>query len=288
MTDNPTKKIYISYAHAGEGKQVAESLDKAFQERNVLILRDVRDVKYKGSFGEFMDEMGAGDYVIAVIDKPYLESHNCMGELMAVYKNEQFRERIFPIVLSDAGIYDTIQRVKYIGYWENKIKELEEAMRGVGLANLQGVREELDLYTEIRQTFATITDILADMNAYQLKSHQEEDFKTIFDEIHGKINKNSGTTPLPDSKPSVAPEVIDVLKKNVQADIGKNRIKEAIAHLTAFADTHKPDFIPDTTAIQREYDEIQRQKMRGTLTYGEVSRETNKVIDRMFGVLNLL
>ncbi len=282
------KKIYISYAHRGEGKQVTEALDKAFQARDVRIVRDVRDVAYKESFGEFMAELGAGDYVIAVIDKPYLESKNCMGELIEVYKNEQFRKRIFPVVLSDAGIYDTIRRIKYIAYWENKTKELEEAMRGVNLANLQGIREELDLYTEIRQTFATITDILGDMNAFKLAAHQEDNFKAVFEAIHGEISKNAGATPLPDPAPSIAPEVIAALKKNVQTDIGKNRIKEAITQLTAFANTHKPDLIRDTTAIQREYDEIQRQKMRGTLTYGEVSRETNKVIDRIFGLLGLL
>jgi len=282
------KKIYISYAHAGEGKQVTESLDAAFQERNVLIVRDVRDVAYKESFREFMAALGAGDYVIVVIDKPYLESKNCMGELVAVYENEEFRKRIFPVVLEDAGIYDALTRVGYIKYWEAKTKELEEAMRGVGLANLQGIREELDLYTKIRQTFATMADILGDMNVFELKSHQDEKFKTVFDEIHGKISKNGGTSPPPDSAPSVAPEVVATLKKNVQTDIGKNRIKEAITHLTTFTNTYQPDLIPDATAIQREYDELQRQKMRGTLTYGEVSRETNKLIQRMFGMLNLM
>lgn len=288
MAKNPTKKIYISYAHAGEGKQVTESLDAAFQARGVHIQRDVHDVFYKESFKKFMTELGAGDYVIAVIDKPYLESKNCMGELVAVYENEEFRKRIFPIVLKDAGIYDTLERLKYIAYWENKTKELEEAMRSVRLDNLHGIREELDLYTKIRQTFATMVDILGDMHVFKLKSHQEENFKTVFEEIHGKINKTDNTTPPPDPAPSIPPEVIDTLKKNVQTDISKNRVKEAIVQLTTFADTHQPDLISATTAIQREHDEIKRQKMRGTLTYSEVSRETNKLIDRMFEVLNSL
>jgi len=189
------KKIYISYAHRGEGKQVTESLDKAFQARDVLIERDIRNVKYKGSFGEFMAQLGAGEYVITVIDKPYLESKNCMHELIEVYKNEQFRERVFPIVLPDSGIFNTLERIKYIAYWENKTKELEEAMRGVGLANLQGIQEELNLYTEIRQTFAAITNILGDMNAMQLASHSEEDFKTVFEAIHDRISENTDTTP---------------------------------------------------------------------------------------------
>lgn len=282
------KKIYISYAHAGEGKQVTESLDKAFQARDVRIVRDVRDVAYKESFGKFMTELGAGDYVIAVIDKPYLESENCMGELMEVYKNEQFRKRIFPVVLSDAGIYKPRKRIKYIAYWENEIKELEDDMRSIGLANTKSIQKDLDLYTEIRRTFDRIIEVLADMNTYKLESHQEENFKTVFEAIHGEISKNGGTTPPPDSAPSVAPEVIAALKKNIQTDIGKNRIKEAIAQLTAFANEHKPDLVPISTGIQQGFDEIQKQKIRGTLTFSEVSVETNKITGRIFDVFDLL
>lgn len=189
MSDNPTKKIYISYAHAGKGKHVTESLDKAFQARNVLILRDEREVGYKESFGEYMKQLGAGDHVIVVIDKPYLESHNCMYELIEVYKNEHFRERIFPVVLSCAEIYKAVRRVDYIKHWEAKIAALNLAVNGVqSKANLQGIYEELNLYTEIRNTFATITDILADMNAKEFASHQADKYDTIFEAIHKEMN----------------------------------------------------------------------------------------------------
>lgn len=288
MPDNPTKKIYLSYAHAGKGKQVTESLDKAFQGRGVLIQCDVRDVQYKESFREFMVQLSTSDYVIAVIDKPYLESHNCMYELIEVYKNERFRKRVFPILLPDAELFNAVKRIGYIKYWENKTKELEEAMRSVSLANLQGVREELDLYIEIRQTFAFITDILTDMNTYKLESHQVEDFKTVFETIQGKINKTGAFPTQSASMPSIALKAIATLKKNVQTNISKNRINEAITHLNTFANTYQSDLIPETTAIQREYDEIQRQKMRGTLTYNEISREMNKLVDRLFGILSLL
>lgn len=195
MSDNPTKKIYISYAHAGKGKHVTESLDKAFQANGVIIERDIKAVKYRESFKKYMEKLGAGDYVIAVIDKSYLESHHCMFELLEVHKNKQFRKRIFPVILPCAKIGTARQRLKYIEYWENEKKDLGEEMSGVDQANLQGIREELDLYVEIRSKFGTIADILADMNARSLVSHQAEAYKTIFDAIQNDINKKKEQAP---------------------------------------------------------------------------------------------
>lgn len=67
-----------------------------------------------------------------------------MYELVQIAKNGEFYDRIFPIVLSDANIYKPIQ------HWEAQIQELDEAMKTVRADNLQGFRDDIDLYTEIR------------------------------------------------------------------------------------------------------------------------------------------
>lgn len=91
----------------------------------------------KAKFLTFGEE---GD-AIAVISDKYLESPNCMFELVEIAKNGKFYDRIFPIVLADAEIYKPIARLKYIKHWEEQIKELDEGMKEVGAANLQGFRE---------------------------------------------------------------------------------------------------------------------------------------------------
>jgi len=195
MSSNPAKKIYISYAHKGNGKGFTDSLDNAFQAKGVSIVRDIKAVKYRESFKHYMKELGAGDYIIVVVDKCYLESHNCMFELMEVYKNKQFRARIYPLVLPCAGIYDVLKRVEYITFWEEKVQKLDAAINNVSSnAHLQGIREELDLYSDIRHTFATIADILTDMNARSLTSHEAEDYKTIFEAIQNDISKKTEQT----------------------------------------------------------------------------------------------
>lgn len=138
------REIFVSYAWGGESEEIVNRLDQALQAKGVTIVRDKRDLGFKGRIKAFMEQIGRGKAVIVVISEKYLKSENCMFELVQIAKNGQFYDRIFPIVLADAQIYKPVQRIKYIQHWEQQIKELDEAMKTVSAANLQGFREEID------------------------------------------------------------------------------------------------------------------------------------------------
>ena len=138
-----------------------------------------------------MERIGRGKCVIAVISEKYLKSPNCMFELVQVAKSGEFYDRIFPIVLADAQIYKPIERIKYIKHWEDEIKALDEAMRGVGAANLQGFREEIDQYTEIRNTIAELTNLLRDMNTLTPDIHQQSEFEELIKAIEVRLNQDA-------------------------------------------------------------------------------------------------
>lgn len=184
-----TKKVFISYAWGGDSEEFVNRLDHAFQEKGITIIRDKRDLGYKGLIKEFMEQIGRGKCVIAVISDKYLKSPNCMFELVQVAKNGEFHNRIFPIVLADAQIYDPFQRLQYIKYWEDKKKNLNEAMKEVGAEFLQGIREEIDQYTEIRNTIAELTSILKNMNTLTPDLHGQSDFETIFKTIELNLSE---------------------------------------------------------------------------------------------------
>ncbi|HEY9606593.1 MAG TPA: toll/interleukin-1 receptor domain-containing protein, partial [Allocoleopsis sp.] len=177
------KEIFISYAWGGESEHFVNNLDQTLQAKGIKIIRDKRDLGYKGLIKAFMERIGRGKCVIAVISDKYLKSPNCMFELVQVAKNGEFYDRIFPIVLADAQIYKPVARIKYIQHWENEIKELDEAMRGVGAANLQGFRDEIDQYTDIRNAIAELTNILKDMNTLTPDIHSESEFNDLITEI---------------------------------------------------------------------------------------------------------
>jgi len=179
--------IYLSYSWSEESNALADELDAAFEERGVVMVRDRRDAGYKASIGRFMERIGEGRCVILVISDAYLKSQSCLFELLQVAKHGDFRDRVFPVVLPDARIYRPQDRVVYVRYWEEQIAELDEALKSVSSANLQGFREDMDLYTEIRAQLPGLADILRDMNALTVDLHRESAFTELFEAVMARL-----------------------------------------------------------------------------------------------------
>jgi formylglycine-generating enzyme required for sulfatase activity len=175
--------VFISYAWKGESEEIVNEIDRSLQERGIKIIRDKRDLGYKGSIGEFMERIGRGNCVIVVISDKYLRSPNCMFELVEIADGKQFHDRVFPVVLNDANIYDTFKRIEYVKYWEVKRNELAEAMKTLDPANLQGIREDMDLYDRIRDRIAGLASMLKDMNTLSPELHQQGDYAILADAI---------------------------------------------------------------------------------------------------------
>ena len=108
--------VFISYAWGGEREDIVNEIDETLQQRGIRIVRDKRALGYRGSIRDFMERIGRGSCVIVVISDKYLRSPNCMFELVEIAENKQFYDRVFPVVLSDANIYDPLKRIEYITF----------------------------------------------------------------------------------------------------------------------------------------------------------------------------
>jgi hypothetical protein len=183
------QEVFVSYAWRDESEIIVNEIDQAFQNRGIRIIRDKRDLNYKASIKEFMERIGRGKAIVVVISDKYLKSKNCVFELMQIAENQQFKDRIFPLVLSDANIYDAVKRLEYIKYWEANKKELSEAMREVSPEHLQGIREEIDLFDNIRDEIAKLTYTLQDMNTLTPDMHRDNDFQILFDAVIAKLEE---------------------------------------------------------------------------------------------------
>jgi formylglycine-generating enzyme required for sulfatase activity/ABC-type dipeptide/oligopeptide/nickel transport system ATPase component len=186
------QSVFISYAWGGESEELVNRIDQALQQRGLRIIRDKRDLGYKGSISAFMERIGQGNCIIVVISDKYLRSPNCMFELVEIAEGKQFHDRIFPIVLSNAEIYDPVRRLEYIKHWEGKLAELDKAMREVGQANLQGIREEIDQYSRIRDKVSGLTSLLKDMNTLTPDLHRDSDFGEIYTGIERRMGEAAG------------------------------------------------------------------------------------------------
>ncbi|MCP4143624.1 MAG: toll/interleukin-1 receptor domain-containing protein [Chloroflexi bacterium] len=188
---NTDQQVYISYAWGGESERIANELDADLQENGITIIRDKRDLGYKGSISEFMQEIGRGNAIIVIVSDKYLKSPNCMYELVEIAQYKNIHDRIFPIVLGDADIYNPVSRIKYIKHWEDKLKELDEAMKSVSSANLDGLREELDSYDEIRDNVSELTYLFKDMNTLTPDMHEGSDFARLISILRERLGEET-------------------------------------------------------------------------------------------------
>ena len=180
--------IFISYAWNSESEKIAELIEKEFQRRDIYIVRDKSNLPYTGRIKEFMGQLGQGKYVILVVNDKYLRSENCMFELLQVFKNKDFYERIYPIVLEDAKIAKASDRLDLVKFWEEEAKKLDSKIRELNeLSNIQSVTDDLNLYTDIRNNIARLTGILKDMNTLSINQHLNSGFQQIYELINEKI-----------------------------------------------------------------------------------------------------
>jgi internalin A len=185
----PLKEVFVSYAWTEESTVVVDKIQEAFKGRDIVLVRDKNEMRYKDSIRDFMKRIGRGKCIVVVLSRKYLESKNCMFEMAEIAGRGEIRDRVFPIVLDDARIYDAVDRLDYITYWEQKKQELDAKMKAVGGENLHGIREELDLFADIRATIAQIVDILGDMNALTLDQHQDSSFDSLLQALEARLSE---------------------------------------------------------------------------------------------------
>lgn len=179
ILENPDE-IFISYGWGGESERIVNQLERSLQDKGLHVIRDKHELGFKANIKEFMQRIGRGRFVITVISDKYLKSLNCMRELLNVADNGDFYNRIFPIVLADANIYKAVKRIAYIQHWENEIAELDAAMKTVNAANLQGIRDDIDLYTKIREMIANLINIIQNMNVLTPEMHENDNFEALY------------------------------------------------------------------------------------------------------------
>lgn len=193
-------EVFVSYAWGeispigDERMRFISELQEAFKRRGIKILIDKNEVTYKKSIKNFMDKIGNGKYVILILSEKYLKSKYCMYEALQILENDNYYDRIFPVVFSDTKIFEPLEVLEYIQFWTDKIKELNEKIVKIdALAYSKPLINELELYFEIRRLLTKFTDVIADLNTLTPEKIKENDFEIIFDSIKNTALSQQGT-----------------------------------------------------------------------------------------------
>jgi Leucine-rich repeat (LRR) protein len=185
-------EVFVSYSWREESERLVDELQSWLAERGLLITRDKDTLHYRDSIGQFMDTMAAGSRIVVILSKAYLESENCMRELVRIAQHRELGElagRIYPVVMPDAGIYDPLSLVGYIEYWEKKHAELAAAVKRIRPEHLEGIREKIDLYEDIRNTIAQIMETLADMNVLGVAPQGTSGFEPLYKQLAAELDR---------------------------------------------------------------------------------------------------
>lgn len=156
------KKIFLSYCWKNE--ETANSIDNLFNSEGIKVIRDKHDLQYRDSIKDFMEKVRDADFVIMLISKEYLESINCMYEVLEFIKDSDFRKRILPLVHQDTNIFQPIGRIDYIEFWEDEYKKLNEKAKMVSREASAEISNEIKKISNIKNTISEFISIIADMN----------------------------------------------------------------------------------------------------------------------------
>jgi hypothetical protein len=180
-------EIFISYGWGGESERVAITVYSALKDKEYNIIRDKINLRYKGNIKQFMQRISRGKFIIVIISDKYLKSENCMYEMLEIKRNRNVYKRIFPIVLTDAKIYDELDRIEYLNYWDDKVDALKQKTETLkSPVGKKTIFEKIDQYADISRVIGEITDMLRDMNTLTPEIHQGKNFQDLVNLIDKK------------------------------------------------------------------------------------------------------
>jgi len=176
-----SQTIFLSYSW--KDFDVANKIDKDFRIAGINIIRDIR-MDYKDNIPNFMERISKEDYAILLISRSYLESSNCMREILELFNDKEYEKKILPIILPNACIFSSNDVVDIIKFWENKINELNSKTKELSsLANISGIIEDIDHFTKIRNSIDTFITKIKALNCKSFKELDEQNYKPILDFI---------------------------------------------------------------------------------------------------------
>ncbi len=190
---NCKREVFVSYADDPAARKLVQQLRGAVADRGIKLLDYQKDIAYRQSIGEFMRRLGRSGCVVMLISRKYLRSEYCMFELLEIAKTPGWHERVFPIVLPDAKLYEAPGRVGHVKFWEKEEAKLDAELKTVKGRKVKALQETLNLYAEVRDLFDTLSDTLADMNAMSPAALAGDGFKPLIEALLERLETSSST-----------------------------------------------------------------------------------------------
>lgn len=176
------QKYSFPTSGGGESEKLANELKDTLTEKRIVIKIDKEELPYKGEIEAFEKHIGQADGILVVVSHAYMESEHCMYELSEIYRNGNFKKRIFPIVLKDAKTFKAEDLDKYKEFWVEKIQVTTKKL-SEDVSKMTTYMGELNVYNQILEDFDNMTGVLKNLNLGDVDEHRKSKFAVISKEI---------------------------------------------------------------------------------------------------------
>ncbi|MEK4221513.1 toll/interleukin-1 receptor domain-containing protein [Bacillus sp. FSL W8-0116] len=177
------KIIFLSYSWAND--KCADLLDENLSSfEGIEIKRDRREIDYSQDIEEFMKTIRKTDHAILLISDDYLKSTNCMFEVSQIIKDDEYINKITPIIIGDTSIYRVEDRLKYAKYWNDKYNFLNKEIRDLNIEDNISLIQELKKVKIICSAIDEILSVLNRKQYYNFEKHFQNEFNDIFKSLN--------------------------------------------------------------------------------------------------------
>ena len=197
-TSTYTADVYISYAgndatddYTNSRDEIVKKIGNLLEQKNLHAREYKRDVHYKDGLEDYMEDIAYADFIILLVSEKYLKSEYCMYEAVELINHNKrgLKEKIFPVVLQDAQIFDTDKHIAYIDYWDKLSRELENKLQGKDPKKFMSLHNKGIRYREISENIDNFISELNDMCQLSKCILLEHNYQVVIDAIMNQLQQ---------------------------------------------------------------------------------------------------
>ena len=267
-------EVYISYAGNEPGDTAVNSdqlvieLGNRLKQHNLLAKEYKRDVPYKGDLESYMDDIAYGDFIILLVSEKYLTSEYCMYEAISILNRNKrnLGEKIFPVLLPDAQIFNNGKRIEYVDYWDTLFNQLTARLAGKDPLKYGGLNDILKKYREISENIDAFISALAAMCQLSKDLSMEQKYQRVIDAILQQHEKNKGLPVMVQASPAMQSQALAIMppqpfSSNAAQDVAvlSKSANDFISRVINKVD----DIILDSEKAKKEYIDINFEEISG-------------------------
>lgn len=179
MTNIIDKTIFVSYNR--KDSEIVDQLENDLGIFGISLYRDIREISEGSSIKEFMKKIRKFDFSLMIISDHFLKSECCMFEVLEFVKDENFINRILPIITTEINIFSPDKRASYIQYWIDKKNSLRQTIHTINdLTASSALINDLKHYEKVSAEIGEFLDFLADRhNSMRINNKMQIDYEPL-------------------------------------------------------------------------------------------------------------